>query len=230
MRTAGIIGGLGPETTAEFYLSVLFSVQQQSPAARPPLLIWNVPLPFTIEEELILRATGAERYLPYLTDAAKRLELAGADFLVMPCNSLHMFIEQIRASVKIPVISIIEETIYFLTQKQVKQIGLLATTATLQNGMYNHAMTKAGITPVLPDGLAQAQLGKLIHRLVQSRHTNRDRDAMLKVVDTFAQKDVHNIILACTDLQLLLPERPGMHIDDTMQILADATVREILRA
>ena len=110
MRTAGIIGGLGPETTSEFYLNVLFSVQQKSRVARPPLLIWNVPLPFAIEEEFILQATGAERYIPYLTDAAQHLERAGADFLVMPCNSLHMFIEQIRTNVKVPVISIIEET------------------------------------------------------------------------------------------------------------------------
>lgn len=229
MRTVGIIGGLGPETTSEFYLSVLFSAQQQSPTARPPLLIWNVPLPFAVEEEFILKATGAERYIPYLTDAAQRLERAGADFLVMPCNSLHIFIEQIRASVKILVMSIVEETTHSLKLKGVKQVGLLATTATLQNGMYDNALRKAGITPVLPDGLAQAQLGKLIHRLVQSRHTNRDRDAVLKVVETFASKNVHNVILACTDLQLLLPERPGIHIDDTMQILADATVREILK-
>lgn len=230
MRTAGIIGGLGPETTAEFYLSVLFDMQQQSPIARPPVLIWNVPLPFAVEEEFILKATGAERYIPYLTDAAQRLEKAGADFLVMPCNSLHMFIQDIQASVKIPVMSIVEETTHFLRQSGVTRVGLLATSATIQNGMYDQAMQKAGITPVLPDGLAQAQLGKIIHRLVQSRHTNRDRDAVLAVVETFAKKEVHNVILACTDLQLLLPERPGMHIDDTMQILADATVREILKA
>lgn len=230
MRTAGIIGGLGPETTAEFYLSVLFGAQQQSPVARPPVLIWNVPLPFAIEEEFILKATGAEQYLPYLTDAAQRLEKGGADFLVMPCNSLHVFIQDIRTSVRIPVLSILEETTNFLQAKGVRRVGLLATPATIISGMYDQPMQEAGITPVLPDGLAQARIGKLIHHLVQSRHTNRDRDAFQDIVSNIARKNVHDIILACTDLQLLLPELPGVRINDTMKILAEATVREILKA
>lgn len=90
MKTVGIIGGLGPQTTAEFYLELVFSSYKIHKTSRPPMLIWNVPLRYRIEQDLITRAKGEERYLPYLTDAAKRLEAAGADFLVMPCNSLHI--------------------------------------------------------------------------------------------------------------------------------------------
>ena len=94
MKTVGIIGGLGPETTSEFYLEIIFSCYQKNKISRPPIIIWNVPLEYKIEEDLITKATGEERYIPYLIDATKRLESGGADFLVMPCNSLHIFIQK----------------------------------------------------------------------------------------------------------------------------------------
>ena len=114
MKTAGIIGGLGPETTSGFYLELIFGCYNKNKESRPPILVWNVPLKYAIEEDLLKKAVGEERFLPYLVSGAKILEKAGADFLVMPCNSLHIFIDQIRKSVNIPVLSIVEETGKFL--------------------------------------------------------------------------------------------------------------------
>ena len=82
MKTVGIIGGLGPETTSEFYLEIVFGCYQKNKESRPPILIWNVPLEYRIEEDLLKKAIGEERYIPYLTEAAKRLDKGGADFLV----------------------------------------------------------------------------------------------------------------------------------------------------
>ena len=107
MKTVGIIGGLGPETTSEFYLELIFSCQKFNKVNRTPILIYIVPLPYDIEEDAIARSKGEERCVPFILDAAKSLERAGADFLVMPCNSLHTFIKEIRSAVKIPVFSIV---------------------------------------------------------------------------------------------------------------------------
>src|SRR3989344_3608045 len=104
MKSVGIIGGLGPETTSEFYLDVVFSCFKKDKTARPSIVIASVPLPYQIEEDLIMRSEGAERYIPFLITEAQRLEKSGMDFIVMPCNSLHVFIEQIRSSVKVPVL------------------------------------------------------------------------------------------------------------------------------
>ena len=126
MKTVGIIGGLGPETTAEFYLDIVFSCQKRSRTARPSVIIASVPLPFKIEDDLIMHNTGSERYIPFLVREAKRLEKAGADFLVMPCNSLHVFIEDIKKAVKIPVLSIIEETVKFMKKNKLLSLLFLA--------------------------------------------------------------------------------------------------------
>lgn len=228
MKTAGIIGGLGPETTAEFYQEVNFSCYQLNKTNRPPLLIWNVPLEYQIEQDLLVNNTGQERYIPFLVDAAQRLEKGGADFLVMPCNTLHIFIKEIREAVSIPVLSIVEETSRFLSEKTISEVGILATSTTIERGLYETDFKSHTIRQVIPDGFEQAKIGKMISNLVLSRHDNRDREELVKVIESFANKGVKNVILACTDLQLLLPSHDGLNIYDTMKILVDATVREVI--
>ncbi len=229
MKTVGIIGGLGPETTSEFYLDIIFSCQKLSKTERPGILISSVPLPYQIEEDLILRNTGSERYIPYLTKEAQRLEKAGSDFLVMPCNSLHVFIEDIRKSVSIPVLSIIEETVTFIKNNNYKKVGIISTSATIQNKLYENAFEKGGIDYVTPDDLQQAKMGKIILNLVNGLQKNQDRDEIINIINSFEEKDVDCVALACTDLQLLIPEHPKLKIFDTMKILSDATVKKLLQ-
>ncbi len=228
MKTVGIIGGLGPETTSEFYLDVVFSCAKKDKTTRPPILISSVPLPYQIEEDLILKSEGMERFIPYLTTEAQRLEKAGADFIIMPCNSLHVFIKQIRNSVSIPVLSIVEETVKFLKQESMNKVGIVSTSATIKNKLYKNAFTENGIEYVVPNELQQARMGKFILNLVVGQQKNRDREELISIINDFENKSLDCVILACTDLQLLIPSHQNLKIFDTTKILADATVREII--
>ncbi len=228
MKTVGIIGGLGPETTSEFYLDLIFSCQKKSKKTRPGIIISSVPLPYKIEEDLIMKNKGSKRYIPFLVAEAKRLEKAGADFLVMPCNSLHVFIEDIRKAVKIPVLSIIEETVKFMKKKKYKKVGIVSTSATIENKLYETAFEKAKISYATPNSLEQAKLGKFIHNLVMGQQNNKDRDRLVKIINNFENKNVDCVALACTDLQLLIPKHPKLKIFDTMKIFVDATVDKML--
>jgi len=229
MKTVGIIGGLGPETTSEFYLELIFSCKQLNKVSYPNIIINSVPLTFKIERDAIADGVGEERCLPYLIDTAKNLEKAGVDFLVLPCNSLHIFIKDIRQSVKIPVLSILEETCKFLKEKNINKVGIIATPITIKNKLYERLLRNKGIITVIPDTLQQAKIGKLIMNLVSNRYDNKDRDLLLKVIEDFGDKKVKNIILACTDLQLLIPQHSKIKIYDTMKILVDATVKKIIK-
>lgn len=228
MKTVGIIGGLGPETTSEFYLEIIFSAYEKNKVNRPPVLVWNVPLPYKIEEDLITKAEGEERYIPFLVEAAQRLEKGGVDFLVMPCNSLHIFIENIRKAVKIPVLSILEETAKFLKQKSINEVGIIATSTTLNGKLYEKCLADVGIKQITPDGFQQAKIGKIINNLVLNRHNNGDREEIQKIIDGFSKNGVRTVILACTDLQLLIPKHDEVAIYDTMKIFAEATVEYLL--
>ena len=229
MKTAGIIGGLGPETTSQFYLEVVFSCFRINKIARPPLLIWSVPIEYQVESDLITKTTGEERYLPYLLDAARRLEGGGADFIVIPCNSVHIFIDDVRKAVKIPVLSIVEETAKFLKENSIKNIGLLATKTTIEKRIYQKVLFNNNISVTLPDEEEQSSIGTLINNLVLNRYDNEDRQELLKIIEKFNHKGLKKIVLACTDLQLLTPKLNGLMIYDSMEILAKATVREILK-
>lgn len=228
MKTVGIIGGLGPETTAEFYLDIIFSCQKKDNTARPGVIISSVPLPYQIEEDLILRNEGAERYIPFLVSEAKRLEKAGADFIVMPCNSLHVFIQEIREAVKVPVLSIIEETVKFLKKNNFRNVGIVSTSATIRNKLYENAFDENGITYETPDGLQQEKMGKYILNLVNGELNNRDREGLVEIIGSFKSKDVDCVVLACTDLQLLIPKYQNLKVFDTMKIFADSTVNKLL--
>ena len=229
MKTAGIIGGLGPETTARFYLDTIFNCYRQNREARPGILLSSVPLPYHIEEDLLLRNTGTERYIPYLTAEAKRLEKAGAGFIVMPCNSLHIYIDEIRNAVKIPVLSIIEETVKYLKKKNFKRPGIVATSTTIKNRLYEKALHESNIELVIPEGLQQSKTDRLIMNLVAGLQKNKDRDELTRIIDDLERKEADCIALACTDLQLLIPEHPRLKIFDTMKLFAEATVAEILK-
>ena len=229
MKTVGIIGGLGPETTSEFYLELIFSCQKLNRVNRPPILIYSVPLPYDIEEDAIARGKGEERCVPFISEAAKKLEKAGADFLVMPCNSLHAFIEDIRSVVKNPVLSIVEETTKFLKKENISEVGIISTSITLNKKSYENSFMANGIKQITPDDFQQAKIGKMIHNLVSNRHDNKDREELIKVINDFETKGIDHVILACTDLQLLIPHHPRLKIYDTMKIFAEATVQEILK-
>jgi aspartate racemase len=228
MKTLGIIGGLGPETTSEFYLEVIFKCQKINNKIRPEILLLSVPMDLEMEHKAIVEGEGEEQYLPTLIKAAQKLESAGADFLVMPCNSLHAFIEEIRRSVKIPVLSILEETTNFLKKEKINSVGLISTVITKRRKLYENSFEGAGIKTTLPNDLEQAKIGKIIHNLVINRQGNKEREELIKIIENFQAQGAENVILACTDLQLLIPEHAGAKIHDTMKILAEAVVREIL--
>ena len=228
MKSVGIIGGLGPETSAEFYLEVVFGCQKIDSTQRPLIVMSSVPLLVEIENDLIESNTGKERYIPYLVNEAKRLEASGVDFLVMPCNSLHVFIEEIRNAVKIPVISIVEETAKYIKSKGYETIGLISTSATIANQVYENVFEKNNIDFISPNGLQKAEMDKIIQRLINGQHLNSDRENIIQVANDLAASGAGAIALACTDLQLLLPQIEEVPIFDTMKVLARSTVREIM--
>jgi aspartate racemase len=124
MKTVGIIGGLGPETTAEFYLNIINKTQERYDKKRPPILRRSVSIPYEIERDSILRNIGVQRNIPYILNEARGLENGGADFIVMPCNSLHVYIDDLRSSVDIPVLSIIDESVKYIQKQGIQNLEL----------------------------------------------------------------------------------------------------------
>jgi aspartate racemase len=207
----------------EFYKKIISTYQKKSCNERPSILIASVSIPYTVEQNFILKNQGVERYKPFLTDAAMSLEKAGADFLVMPCNSLHVLIEDIRNAVKISVVSIIDETVQFLKKNNFSKVALISTLATIKNRLYETAFDSNDIVYLKPNQEEQIQIGNIISNLVQGKIVEEDSTILEKIIHNF-EGQVDCVVLACTDLQLLQPKHPHLKILDTMHILADAVV------
>lgn len=190
-------------------------------------MIWSIPLEYQIESDLITKAKGAERYIPYLVDAAKRLESAGADFIVIPCNSVHIFVKEVKNAVKIPVLSIVEETVKFLKEQNIEEVGLIATETTIRKKIYQKQLEEKGIKITLPDQSEQEKIGILIKNLLQHRYGEKDKNFLSQIIDSLNVKGSNNIVLACTDLQLLKPKHESIPIYDSMETLVEVTAREI---
>jgi len=224
MKTVGIIGGLGPETTAKFYMQIISLCQKKNKTNRPSILISNVPISFELEEKFIKHSKGKKEFLSLLIDSAKNLEKGGADFIVIPCNTAHVFINEIKASVNIPVLNIIDETAKVLNKKRAKKVGLLATPATIKNKLFDK-----NINLVKPNKFNQQQIGIIINNILLNQNIDKNRLELLKIIESVSKKS-DALLLACTDLQLLIPEKKinGVEVFDTMKILAGATAKKLL--
>src|SRR3989344_1370079 len=144
MKTLGILGGVGPATTSKVYLSVIDSVRKIK-KNYPSMTIYNLPWPFALEDEIIIKGKNSEKMIPYLVEGAKILEEAGANFGILPCNTLHKHIEEVRASVKIPFLSILEETASTLCRLKIKNIGILASQTTIDSKIYHKPLKERGV-------------------------------------------------------------------------------------
>jgi len=227
MKTVGIIGGFGPETTAKFLMLLISLWQKKNKNNRPEILLWNAPVDNKIEQEFILTGKNASKLLPLLLTGARKLENGRADFLVLPCNSLHIFMENIRESVGIPVLNIVEETTKFVARKKINQIGLLGTKATIESGMFNSHFRKLNISVSVPEAGDQTNLNGVIHNLVMGKKSHKDSKHITHITKKMARDGVRNIVLACTDLQLLPLKQKRVNLIDTLEILAKATVEKM---
>lgn len=229
MKTIGIIGWLGPETTAEVYLELQVRFQNNGSEKRPRILISSVPIAFELEHATIVAADRVEEVKPLLIAEAKSLQVAWASFLIMPCNTHHVHIDAIRNAVDIPVLSIIEEVGKFIVSKKRKKVGILSSKATSKFGLYESIFEQLWVETVQENEFQAAMLWNVIHKLVQGSRNHKDRSLVQEIIADFAGQWVDSVILACTDLQLLLPDNPQASIHDSMEILVDAAEQFFLR-
>lgn len=230
MKVAGIMGGMGPGTTADFYREVNTLAEQQGREDRPELLILNVPLNYQVEQTLLTEQQGLEKYTPYLVDAAKKLEAAGSDFIAVPCNTVHELYSEFSSAVNVPVLHIVQETAARLQSQEVDEVALLATGQTIGSRLYQGVLTDAGIGYRIPGDSDQERLNTIVATLVTGEgaaegQANPEAEWLNELVDGYVA-DVGAVVLGCTDFHIMLEDPDAMVIDST-QVLAEAVVEKI---
>ena len=222
----GIVGGLGPETGCSFCLNINNKFREMT-SCQPDIVLENIPVPEEVERDII---TGKENpeMLRLISKAVKGLNRAGADLIVIPCNSVHVFFDRLRKASGKPMLSIIEVCAEECRRRKLKKVGLLASTLSVKEGLHKKELDNAGIGLVLPSDKDQEKLSEIIIRIVRDKWTEEDRRKLIRIIGKMIRKGAEAVILGCTDLQMLVTsEFVDIPLIDTLDVLENEVIRKL---
>ena len=228
MKTIGLIGGMSWESTALYYRQINLAVQQRLGGLHSAKLVL-LSVDFH-EIEVLQRAGDWAAAGEILADAARSLEAAGADFLLLCTNTMHIVAPAIEAAVHIPLLHIADPTAQAIQQAGLTRIGLLGTRFTMEQAFYIDRLRQQGLQVLLPDQEDRDTVHRIIFdelclgQIVESSRQHYRR-IMAKLVDQGAQA----IILGCTEITLLVgAEDATVPLFDTTALHANAAAEYAL--
>lgn len=231
MKTLGIIGGTGPESTVEYYQRLIAGFRTRHPERRPPSLLIN-----SVDNRRLVDWFTANELPPivdYLVAEIERLERGGADFALIAANTPHLVFDDVQQRTRIPLLSIVEATADAAAAGGLQRLALFGTRFTMRSPMFSDAFARRGLQIVVPNESEQTFIHeKYMGELFIGDIRDETRAALLEIVATMKQRDaVDGLILGGTELSLILrePTAAGLPVLDTTQIHVNAAVDWLLR-
>ena len=186
MKKIGVIGGMGPESTIVFYQEIVKIFQKKFNAKYdsdyPEMMISNLPIPDIVENlqnpDIIIRM---------IRENSKKLENAGMDFIVIPCNTVNLFYDKFSRGASIPILNIIEEAVKKVKSSGYRNVGLLATETTIKNRLYEKWFEKFNINQMLPIIKDRIDVNKIILNILNGKKLNEDRKKLENVMDVMVE-------------------------------------------
>ena len=221
-KLLGVLGGLGPMSTVYFCELLTSHTLAFSDAEHIDMLISSRAT--TPDRTAYILGRSDRDPLPVMLADAKRLEQAGVDLLVIPCNTAHYFYQGLAAHVAVPMLNIIEETVLHLKRRGVTTMGLLATEGTVRSGAYEKICRAHGMSCLSPTESRQAAISSLIYDDIKQ---NRPADTarLLEIARHLRARGCEQIVLGCTELSLLKPTLPRDEgFVDSLEVLAYRTI------
>ncbi|MFB7119841.1 aspartate/glutamate racemase family protein [Bacillus tropicus] len=215
----GILAGMGPKSTGPFIDTVVAECQTIYGAKHdmdfPHMMIYSCPTPFYMD-----RPIDHEAMKKAIIEGAQKLESTGASFIAMPCNTAHLYFEELQDSLSIPILNIVDETLQAIPETA-KRVALLATEATVQARIYQDGIVKRNIEYIHHEKW-QDMINQII-TYIKSGKVEEARELWNALVLQL-REEVDTAIIACTDLNVVASE----DFVDSSQCLAKAVVRMYL--
>jgi aspartate racemase len=229
MKTLGLIGGTGPESTVDYY-RLLIAQYREKAGGNSPLVIIN-----SVNLKQMIDWTGANelgKVTDYLVEAFGKLEKAGADFGALTANTPHIVFDELKQRCSLPLISIVEATCERAEALGFKTVGLFGTRYTMQAPFYPAVFSRTNVKLVMPNAQEQEFIhDKYFNELLKDVFLPETRDALLAIADEMKERDgIEGLILGGTELPLILrrEEHNGIHFLDTTRIHVDRLIKELL--
>lgn len=218
-KTVGVLGGLGPMATVYFYDMVVEMTDAHNDQEHVDMIIINRAT--TPDRTAYIIGKSDNSPLDKIVADAKRLEKAGADFIVLTCNTAHYFYKEIADSVEIPVLNMIEETVEHAVETGHKKIGILATSGNINTKLYQNMCESKNVEYFVPDEEIQNKVMKIIYDDVKAGN-KADMNDFNEIIDYVKANGCDCVILGCTELSIIKKDEnlPDDFYVDSSEVLA----------
>lgn len=224
MRTIGLIGGMSWESTAEYYRILNERTRERLGGLHSArCVLFSVD--FALIEELQVRGRWAEAG-EVLAGAARALEAAGADLLLICTNTMHKVADQVEAATSLPLLHLADTTAAAVRAAGLRRVGLLGTAFTMEQEFYRGRLAAGGLDVIVPDAAGRA----LVHRVIYEELclgvvNDRSRAAYREVVEDLVARGAEGVVLGCTEIELLIgPADSPVPLFPTARLHAEAAV------
>lgn len=230
MKTLGIIGGIAPGSTIEYYrLIIALYREQKRDGSYPPIIINSIDLKRMLD---LISAQELAGVTEYLLGEVMKLAHAGAELGLLASNTPHIVFEDIRRRSPIPLISIVEATCAATLGLGLKKVGLFGTRFTMQGRFYPAVFSRQGIALIVPnsdeqDYIHDRYMGELVHGVFR----DETRERLLAIADRLKEREgIQGLILGGTELPLILRDVSdrGIPFLDTTRIHVERAVAQML--
>ncbi len=229
MNTLGIIGGIGPESTIDYYRLFISKYRViRNDGSYPSLIINSIDMKKMLD---LISNSKFDEVAGFIIDEIIKLKKAGADFGLIASNTPHVVFDKVKETSPIPLISIIEATCEFAKNLDVNRAGLLGTKFTMRGGFYQKVFNDNGIEIIIP-GSNEIELihYKYMNELVKGIFLPETKKQITNIIDSLInEQNIDCLILGGTELPLLLNNKHyrGIELLNTTQIHVDAAVKEL---
>ena len=228
MKILGLIGGIGPESTIEYYRLLVAGYRERAGGEYPHVIINSVDLQRLINW---MTTQQLDKAADYLVSEIAKLANAGANFAALASNTPHIVFDELKRRSALPLISIVEATCEHSTSLGLRTVGLFGTRFTMQAGFYNEVCARAGIKIVLPNDDEQQFIhDKYMNELLNNQFLPQTKAQLLDIANRLRKEhNIEALILGGTELPLLLADESyeGLKLLDTTRIHVQRLLREI---
>lgn len=202
----GILGGMGPASTVEFFGRLIRRTPARKDQDHLPVVIWSNP---KVPDRNAALVSGGADPTPWLRQGAQILANCGADFIAVPCNTAHAFLDDVKPFVDVPILSIIDATTRAVTtlETSVSKVGLLATTGTIRSGMYGNGFEAAGIDLLVPTDQEQTLVMAALQSVKAGSDAVSGKRRLANAANHLIARGADVIVSGCTEVTLALPQK-----------------------
>lgn len=230
MKLIGIVGGIGPESTIDYYRLFISTYRERRPdGGYPPVVINSIDLARALK---LVSSNDLAGLAAYMLEEVRRLARAGATHGLLSSNTPHIVFDEIRRASPIPLISIVETTCRAAAERKLRRVGLFGTRFTMQGGFYQKVFAREGIAVAIPESGDQEFIhDTYLNELVNGVVLAATRERYIAIARRMKKEQgIEALILGGTELPLLLRDAIGigMMLLDTARLHVEAAVSELL--